>query len=248
MTDNALRTKPLDTEEHWISISDMMAGLMVIFLFIAISYMLHVREDKDRIEKIAVTYEELQADLYEDLENEFRIDLDDWNAVLNRQTLSIRFSEPEVLFELGRAEVRPVFKRILYEFFPRYIKILTETKNEAGDYKYKDDIAEIRIEGHTSSEWSDLVTPHQAYILNMALSQGRTRSVLNFVLQIVNPAIQQNKGWIKDRLTANGLSSSKLILNPDGTENPQESRRVEFRVRTNAEKRIVEIIKGGEQE
>ena len=247
MAEDALRTKVQDTEEHWISISDMMAGLMVIFLFIAISYMLHVREDKERIEKIAVTYEKLQIDLYEDLENEFKNDLDKWNAVLNRQTLSIRFREPEVLFELGSADVRPVFKRILYEFFPRYIKILTETKNDAGDYKYKDDIAEIRIEGHTSSEWSPYLSTHEAYVLNMQLSQGRTRRVLNFVMQIHKPEIRQNKEWIKEHLTANGLSSSKLVLNPDGTENPQESRRVEFRVRTNAEKRIVEIIKKGTQ-
>ena len=248
MPEDALPTKAQDTEEHWISISDMMAGLMVIFLFIAISYMLHVRKDKDRIEKIAVTYEKLQTDLYKDLETEFANDLDDWNAVLNRQTLSIRFKEPEVLFAQGRAEVRPKFKRILEDFFPRYIKILTESKSDAGEYKYKDDIAEIRIEGHTSSEWSEHVTAHRAYILNMQLSQGRTRQVLNFVLQLVNPAIQQNKGWIKDRLTANGLSSSKLVLNSEGREIPQESRRVEFRVRTNAEKRIVEIIKRRESE
>ena len=147
-----------------------------------------------------------------------------------------------------RAEVRPKFKRILYDFFPRYIKILTETKNAAGEYKYKDDIAEIRIEGHTSSEWSEHVTPHQAYILNMQLSQGRTRRVLNFVLQNHKPEIRLHREWIKDHLTANGLSSSKPVPNPDGTENPQESRRVEFRVRTNAEKRIVEIIRRGEQE
>lgn len=248
MPEYVLRTSSQDTEEHWISISDMMAGLMVIFLFIAISYMLHVRKDKDRIEKIAVTYEKLQTDLYKDLKNEFENDLKEWNAVLKRETLSIRFEEPEVLFAQGRAEVRPEFKRILYDFFPRYIKILAEKKDEAGEYQYKDDIDEIRIEGHTSSEWSEYVTPHEAYILNMQLSQGRTRQVLNFVLQIVNPTIQQNKGWIKERLTANGLSSSKLVLNSEGREMSHESRRVEFRVRTNAEKRIVEIIKRGESE
>ena len=247
MTEEALRTRSQDTEEHWISISDMMAGLMVIFLFIAISYMLHVRADKERIEKIAVTYQELQADLYEDLANEFKNDFQDWNAVLNRQTLSIRFREPEVLFWQGGAEVRPVFQTILYEFFPRYIKILTDTKDDAGEYKYRDDIEEIRIEGHTSSEWNEDTSSREAYILNMALSQGRTRSVLNFVLQINRPEIRQHREWIKKHLTANGLSSSKLIENRDGTENPRKSRRVEFRVRTNAEKRIVEIIKRGEQ-
>ena len=56
MNANILTAKEQDTEEHWISISDMMAGLMVIFLFIAISYMLHVQADKEKIEQIAVTY------------------------------------------------------------------------------------------------------------------------------------------------------------------------------------------------
>ena len=87
MNENILTTREQDTEEHWISISDMMAGLMVIFLFIAISYMLHVRADKKKIEQIAVTYEELQSDLYADLEKAFEKDLDKWNAVLNKQTL-----------------------------------------------------------------------------------------------------------------------------------------------------------------
>ncbi len=244
MNENILATREQDTEEHWISISDMMAGLMVIFLFIAISYMLHIRADKEKIEQIAVTYEKLQSDLYNDLEKEFRKDLDEWNAVLNKQTLSIRFKEPEVLFAKGKAEVRPLFRKILDEFFPRYIKILTETKTDGGEYKYKEDIAEIRIEGHTSSEWEGVKDKEEvAYILNMKLSQDRTRRVLNYVLQIENPQIQQNKKWIRENLTANGLSSSKLIRYPDGTQNPEESRRVEFRVRTNAEKRIVEIIK-----
>ena len=241
MNEEVLTNIEQETEEHWISISDMMAGLMVIFLFIAISYMLHVRAEKEKIEKIAITYEKLQSDLYADLEKEFEKDLNKWNAVLDRQTLSVRFKEPEVLFAQGEAEVRPAFKNILNDFFPRYIQILRRPK-------YINDIAEIRIEGHTSSEWQAGESPEDAYIHNMELSQGRTRSVLEYVLQLLSPQIQQNRKWIRNYLTANGLSSSKLILNSDGTENKEESRRVEFRVRTNAEKRIVEIIKRDEQE
>ncbi len=244
MNERILAPKQQDTEEHWISISDMMAGLMIIFLFIAISYMLDVSADKKAIDKIVVTYEKLRADLYADLYEEFKDDLAKWNVVLDEDMLSMRFKEPEVLFARGSAEVRPLFREILNEFFPRYIKILSETKTNDGKYKYKDDIAEIRIEGHTSSEWEGVRDIEEvAYILNMELSQDRTRHVLNYVLQIKNPRIQQNRKWIRDNLTANGLSSSKLIRNLDGTQNPQESRRVEFRVRTNAEKRIVEILK-----
>ena len=244
MNDSILATKQQDTEEHWISISDMMAGLMVIFLFIAISYMLDVSADKDAIDKIVVTYEQLRADLYADLYDEFKDDLAKWNAVLDEDTLSMRFfNEPKVLFEQGEAEMRPRFKKILDDFFPRYIKRLTETRTDDGKYKYKEDVAEIRIEGHTSSEWSEQVKPREAYIRNMALSQHRTRGVLNHVLYIDSWHIQENREWIMNNVTANGLSSSKLIRNADGYENRRESRRVEFRVRTNAEKRIVEILK-----
>ena len=47
--------------------------------------------------------------------------------------------------------------------------------------------------------------------------------------------------WLKGLVTANGLSSSHLILTQNGEENKDLSRRVEFRVRTNAEKQLEDI-------
>lgn len=47
---------------------------------------------------------------------------------------------------------------------------------------------------------------------------------------------------MQQHVTANGLSSSKLVYNDDGTEDKARSRRVEFRTRTNAENRIVQIL------
>jgi len=223
--------------EYWISISDMMSGLMMIFLFISISYMISVIREKDKIKEIAVTYNRLQNDLYEDLYNEFKNDLQKWDATINRQTLSVRFESPDVLFKLGSSQLENKFKEILEDFFPRYIKILTSEK-------YKSDIEEIRIEGHTSSDWATQCPPDVAYFNNMQLSQDRTRSVLEYVLTL--PSIAGHKDWVKKYLTANGLSSSKLIFLPDGREDKDKSRRVEFRVKTNAEKRIVKIINEAE--
>ena len=74
----------------------------------------------------------------------------------------------------------------------------------------------------------------------MELSQNRTRSVLSYCLQMVEA---DKKEWTKARITANGLSSSHLIFNMDGTENAALSRRVEFRIRTNAEKQLEKIAK-----
>ena len=54
-------------------------------------------------------------------------------------------------------------------------------------------------------------------------------------------SINSNREWLRSVLTANGLSSSKLIMQ-DGEEDKELSRRVEFRIRTNAEERIGEIL------
>lgn len=226
--------------EHWISISDMMSGLMMIFLFIAVSYMLKILREKEQIKEIAVTYNRLQTDLYTDLEREFHDDLPKWNAVIDRQSLSVRFESPDVLFQRGDFVIKLVFRDILADFFPRYLTILTGKK-------YREDIDEIRIEGHTSSEWRFDVPPDVAYLRNMELSQNRTRSVLEYVLSLPNEQVSSEKDWLKKYLTANGLSSSKIIL-VSGDEDKDASRRVEFRVRTNAEKRIVKIIADSQNE
>jgi outer membrane protein OmpA-like peptidoglycan-associated protein len=215
----------------------MMSGLMMVFLFISIAYMINVVKERDTIKEIAITYNRLQNDLYNDLFNEFKNDLDKWNAIIDRQSLSVRFEAPDVLFQKGSYQLQDKFKAILSDFFPRYLSILT---NE----KYKNDIEEIRIEGHTSSEWQVDVSPDIAYFLNMKLSQDRTRSVLEYVMNL--PQVSNQNEWLKNYLTANGLSSSKLIMK-DGIEDKDKSRRVEFRVKTNSEKRIVKIISDGNE-
>lgn len=220
------------SDTQWVPISDLMSVLMMVFLFIAVIYMRHVQVGKQNIERIAVTYQKLQNDLYEDLDREFSDSLKVWNAEIEKSNLTFRFKEPDVLFDKGKSDLKVRFKQILDNFFPRYIAVVSQQK-------YRDDIEEIRIEGHTSSDWSVKIDGKVAYILNMELSQDRTRTVLQYVLDLQE--IQNERNWLVSRLTANGLSSSKLIMN-GALEDRVRSRRVEFRVRTNAEQRIVNIL------
>ena len=83
---------------------------------------------------------------------------------------TIRFKEPEVFFDMGESELKTQFKDILDSFFPRYINVIYTN--------YKDKVTEIRIEGHTSSEWEEGADTKTAYFKNMELSQDRTRNVL----------------------------------------------------------------------
>lgn len=227
--DKALELK----EEHWIPLSDLMTGLMMIFMLIAIIFMVKVENNAEKVKNVAFIYDEMKSELYTDLNDEFQHDLATWGAELDKD-LTFRFKEPNILFDNGQEKLKPQFISILDSFFPRYIRILSNKK-------YKKSIEEIRIEGHTSSIWAGSTNPNEAYFLNMALSQARTRTTLQYVLTLNQ--LKEQQLWLKSHLTANGLSSSKLIYNTDGTENKNGSQRVEFRVRTNADAKISEILK-----
>lgn len=221
-------------ESYWPSISDLMSGLMLVFLLIAIAYMRNVEEGQRRIKKVAVAYQETQVSLYESLMHEFKNDLPRWKANIDRETLSVQFMEPDVLFKTGSAEVTPTFKDILDDFFPRYLEVIFSPE-------YIGCIDEVRIEGHTSSEWGNGSAAHDAaYFNNMRLSQDRTRSVLRYCFGLA--ATKKQKLRMERYVTANGLSSSRLITDAKGHELKRLSRRVEFRTRTNAEQKIVEIV------
>ncbi|MBF0118910.1 MAG: OmpA family protein [Desulfobacterales bacterium] len=244
---------PNEDNPFAFSIGDLMSALLLIFVLLLSGTMLQLKKQLE-IEKVdmeksktehkkkadlAQKYRELQNHLYEDLKSEFEKDLSKWDAILDKKNLSIRFKEPEVLFESGKSSVKLKFKEILNDFFPRYINLLYE--------KHKITIEEIRIEGHTSSEWSEQCSKEEAYFNNMKLSQDRTRTVLEFVLNTIKNNDLKIQEWARGNITANGLSYSKSILNSEGYEDKDASRRVEFRVRTDAEKQISEIIESWEE-
>lgn len=223
-----------DSEEHWIAVSDLMSGLMMLFLLIAVLYLVIVERKNEEIEQVVLLYEDLREELYQDLLAEFEQDLPRWGASLS-EDLRLRFTNTDLLFEEGDSQLRPEFTNILGEFFPRYLRILTSPM-------YRDEVLEVRIEGHTSSSWSQAQSSDDAYMRNMALSQERTRAALGTILTL--DAVGPQRDWLRQKLTANGLSSSQLILDERGVEDADSSRRVEFVVVTDAETRLSSIIQG----
>lgn len=223
-----------DEEQHWLSVSDLMAGLMMVFLFIAVVFMRNAWVEKERVTEVAVAYQENQVALYQALMTEFEDDLEQWEAAIDDTTLSFTFQSPEVLFATGSTELQQRFRDILTDFFPRYLSVLMQ---------FSESINEVRIEGHTSSVWGMNTPEDEAYFNNMELSQGRTRTVLNHVygLDEVTPL----KGWVKANVAAVGFSSSRLELTDEGVEDREASRRVSFRVITNADTQIRKILEQG---
>ena len=218
------------SNSHWIPLSDLMMGLMMVFLLLATMYMLRVEQTTTLIVR---EYEITKSNLHRALQKEFDENFKEWDAELLGD-MTIRFKNPEVLFATGSDKLRREFKEILNDFIPRYIKILTSGQ-------FKDSIKEIRIEGHTSTFWKNSSSLLDGYFKNMGLSQARTRTTLEYIFFL--PEIGENEEWLKRRLTANGLSSSHPIKRGNLKIDEKASQRVEFRIVTNAAEKLETIAK-----
>jgi outer membrane protein OmpA-like peptidoglycan-associated protein len=241
------RARRGDDGEQWLTVSDLMSGLMIIFLFVAITYLQPLAQKaeelqesnqglaaaRERIREIVVAFNEDEARLAAELERELGRDLPRWGAELDRPTLTIRFRAPDLLFEVGEARLTPGFRRLLDEFLPRYLAILHA--NRAG-------IEEVRIEGHTSSEWRGAANPTEAFFRNMDLSQQRTRAVLEAILTA--RGLEPFRDWARTTVTANGMASARPVMRAGapGVEDADRSRRVEFRVVTRARERVMRVL------
>ena len=219
----------------WLSNSDLMAGLMIIFLFISIGF---IREkapevvgSQDYVLNYLTFTDSKENEIDEKLEQEFsNEEKKEWQLEIIPDENLIRFNAPDVMFSQSNFKLNDRFKFIINSFFPRYVKVLS---------KFGTLISEIRIEGHTSSEWKD-TTYDKAYIKNMVLSQERTISVLNESLNSLTKFNLSKKEikWAFDKVSASGLSSRSIIKNSDGSENSVKSRRVEFRYVLNETEKI----------
>jgi len=215
------------TDSEWMSISDMMSGLMLIFLFIAISFMVKVESEKQEMKDVVLEYRDTKVNLNEALYSEFENDLKEWNASISTDN-SIIFDSPDVLFAVSKSDVKNEFKIVLNNFFARYLKILTSPE-------YKDEIQELRVEGHTSNRWKGSSSTEEIYLKNMQLSQERAYSVLSYCYSLNSSIVKENRAWLEKHFRANGMAFSKL-------KEKSRARRVEFTIQMKSEDKVYEVL------
>lgn len=231
---------PQKRENYWISLSDIMTTLMVIFMFIAITYIRQIQAENENRNRILLEFEQSNVALYNALVEEFHNDFQEekWHAEIG-EDLSIRFLNEDVLFDYNSVELKTEFQRILEDFFPRYVRILLNDQ-------YREKIAEVRIEGHTDSVGS--------YMYNVDLSQRRTANVLDFLFYGHNSLYASLSRDYQELLrywfTTTGFSYGRTLDNQGEltliSKNPEDSdrsRRVEFRIVTKSEEVINQMIR-----
>ncbi|MCR4589858.1 MAG: OmpA family protein [Lachnospiraceae bacterium] len=167
----------------------------------------------------------VRAELIEDLKDEF--DDSDLKVSVDEKTGAITF-DASILFDYNKSVLKESGKEFLSKFLPRYADVLLSDK-------YKDNISEILIEGHTDTEGD--------YLFNLELSQKRALAVANYCLGDDSGVVDDDQlEALRELTSATGKSYSNPVYDEDGEVDMVASRRVEFLFRLKDEEMVREMI------
>ena len=141
---------------------------------------------------------------------------------IDEKSGAIKFSS-NILFDQGAYKLKEESKKELNGVLKNYISTLLEDKEIR---KY---IHGITIEGHTNSDGS--------YLSNLQLSQQRALEVMQFLYE----SNTINKELLNKYVSSSGKSSSELIYNKDGSEDKDNSRRIEIKFIIKNEEAVKEL-------
>jgi chemotaxis protein MotB len=218
----SIKNDNLESVSYWLSIGDLMASILIIFILLFVFQIQHVNNELKKKEDVIESLTSVKNKIIAKLRSEF--EKEDMKIDIDSQTGAIKLDE-QILFNSGDFKLKDEGKEYLKIFIPKYVKIII------GDEEIKNEISQIIVEGHTDDVGS--------YIYNMNLSQQRAFEVLRYIYNEMNEF--PCKSELQNYITANGRSKIQLIKNSDGTVNKEKSRRVEFKFKLKEEEVILKI-------
>ena len=228
-----------DNSAEWISFSDIMTTLMLVFLLISLLVIKPIQAEKEEIENPIVQFAQVREAIYQDLKRRFA-DKEDTLGISITKDLTIKFTNADTLFDQNSTTLKQQFREKLNEFLPIYFSVIN-------DKKYANDIKEIRIEGHTAN-YSDA---YNTDIRLVELSQGRSNTILRYIIQdnqYYADLNQEDQDKIFFWLSATGFGKNRAVDDSgelvyfSQDEIAASSRRIEFKIITTQDELIDKII------
>ena len=156
------------------------------------------------------------VNFYEELCKIFKQEINS-NKLIIKEDLSIEFTDKNLYFNVGKSKLTKNQQNFLNNFSKKLIPFM---------YKYQNLIHKFEINGHTSSEWSNISFAN-TYLKNEKLSMKRSYSVLSYIFKKQNANIQR---FLAKVIKGSGLSFSEKRLSLSNKEDKEKSRRVSFKI------------------
>ncbi len=212
-----MRIRPKSEETNdgnifWITMTDLMTGLVLVFIVLFFYTYL-----TGHVEKIQsdLAQENASKSLQETLKKQ------DINALIDPISGVVKISDLE-LFDVNSYKLSSKGKAYLDKFAPAYLDSLF-----SNEYLDKN-IDKIIIQGHTDSQtFAGKFSDDEQYMKNMELSLNRAYEVANYMTN--TPYNKTNGNRLRKMIIVEGASFSNPVM-VDGKEDFAKSRRVELKL------------------
>ena len=185
----------VDENPFGLSLGDLMAGLLLIFVLLLSFVMLRLEnlmeekrhqleqlDDRERVKKLLIS--------------RLLKELSDFDVEVDPNTGVIRIKEG-ILYDFGKDKLKQEGKEFLRQFIPKYVAVLLS------DPDVSEHIAQVIIEGHTDNVGS--------WELNLDLSLRRANSVAAYLFSEEFGTFRHADA-LKKLLSANGRSFVQPIV------------------------------------
>lgn len=210
-----IRPKSEDTNDgniFWITMTDLMTGLVLVFIVLFFYTFITGHMDKIQSE---MAQENASKSLQETLKKQ------DIEAAVDPVSGVVKISDLE-LFDINSYNLSPKGKAYLDKFAPAYLDSLF-----SNEYLNKN-IDKIIIQGHTDSQtFAGKFSEDEQYMKNMELSLNRAYEVANYMTN--TPYNKTNGSRLRKMIIVEGASFSNPVL-VNGKEDYAKSRRVELKL------------------
>lgn len=211
----------------WITYSDLLSALVMVFLVLLLAFQALSEEN---MRELAAKNKELEserkriklanAELKKTKDEVERVDLNK-NAekmkgllrelamlegkfpkgtiTTDSKTGEVRIDD-KILFDTGKAVLKPEGKRILDQVVPEWSAIVTRPE-------YAEIIKEVVFEGHADAQ--GVSDPNENYLQNLALTQNRSVAVARYVFRADNNF--EHKEALRSLVSASGRSNVEAL-------------------------------------
>ncbi|GMQ61688.1 OmpA/MotB family protein [Vallitalea maricola] len=211
---------------YWLSFSDLMAGLLIVFILITVIMVFDLSESTEASDIAKKEYENMHEELKSTKDRLDNItSINDKIIVLLKKELgdTVEINEDtgaislksDLLFDSGKSTLKKAGREFIKINMPAFFKVLLSDKD------IKDNINAIIIHGFTDDAGN--------YDSGLKLSQDRARTVFQYILY--EPTFAEYAEDLKELVVLSGVSETRLLEKEE--EESMESwrarnRRVEF--------------------
>ncbi|MBK7360830.1 MAG: OmpA family protein [Micavibrio sp.] len=223
---HSIAEQPLEEESYFVSMTDMMVGLLFIFILMLMYFALQYQKTTEQLTNANKTRGEILVKIGESLKNQgFEVEINPESGILRLNEKVLRFSSGSAVVEYQYHDVIAALANALGDVLPCYSNEQTYNEKSCTENEEKHWLEAVFIEGHTDN------VPYPGG--NLMLSTQRAGNTYAELTKVRSEIESLKNGENQPLLSVSGYGEKRPVLESkanDTSQHRQMNRRIELRI------------------